>query len=590
MKSKIKNWLMAGSVLLMLNACDDYLSPNDYGFVDKDLVYETTSYISKMTSGMYGCIPHQTGVGMAAAADEAELVEESDAMHVYNLGNWNQYNNPDNVWASCYKGIRIACDFLAETDTITYTYFKHYNPARYASYVRDLIISRAEARFIRSYLYLELMKRYGEVPLITHKIDLEGGNLDISQYPRASVTDIVNFISEELDIVCREGKYHLTAEELAERTDNGDKLLDIPYRDTLAIAYPTGGDGSEYLGRATRASAYALKAKTLVYYASPLFNPGNDVERWKAAAKACKKVLDLPEDSYGLEKKYANLFSSKKSWSKEFLFVRKAGSSNSFEKANYPVSIEGGETGLCPSQNLVDAYEVVTDGEAVDFSWDNPVHASDPYANRDPRLSATVYKHGDKYDETVNPLILDVMEYGNSGLPLYHATKTGYYLKKYVNSSLDLKNGKTDFKTWVLMRMADFYLYYAEAMNEAYGPDTKADGLRTTAREALNKVRRRAEMPDFTADMGNRDVFREKVYQERRVELAFENARWWDVRRWMRGQEFNSELRGVTVSSDGYEPNVVEQRYFDESKMYLYPIPQTAIDKSKGVLVQNPGW
>ena len=127
-------------------------------------------------------------------------------------------------------------------------------------------------------------------------------------------------------------------------------------------------------------------------------------------------------------------------------------------------------------------------------------------------------------------------------------------------------------------------------MNEAYGPDAKADDLKLTARAALNKVRLRAKMPEYTGGKGDKDVFREKVYAERRVELAFENARWWDVRRWKRGQELNKDIRGVSVSWRGYEPVVVEQRQFDESKMYFYPIPQEEVDKSGGVLTQNPGW
>lgn len=590
MKYKIINWLMVGSALMLLNACDDYLSPNEYGVVSKDLLYETTEYVSKMSAGIYGCIPQQTGLGMSAATDEAELVDDSETMQDFNLGSWNQYSNPDDVWESCYKGIRIACDFLAETDTITYSYYKYYNPAKYTTLMRDLNTGRAEAHFIRAYLYLELMKRYGEVPLITDKVDMTGGNVDLSLYPRASLADIVAFISKECDIVCREGEYYLSEEEIAERTENGKKLLDVPYRDVLDMAYPSTGDLAQYLGRATRASAYALKAKALVYYASPLYNPEQDVERWKAAAVACKKVLDLPAEHYGLANDYAALFSSMNNWNKEFLFVRKVGADNAFERANYPVSIEGGNTGICPSQNLVDAYEVITGNVAVPFDWNNKAHKENPYSGRDPRLEATIYKHGDLYDEKVNPIKLNVKLNGNSGAPLYHATKTGYYLKKYVNPSLNLKNDQKGYKTWVLMRMADFYLYYAEAMNEAYGPDAKADDLKLTARAALNKVRLRAKMPEYTGGKGDKDVFREKVYEERRVELAFENARWWDVRRWKRGQELNKDIRGVSVSWRGYEPVVVEQRQFDESKMYFYPIPQEEVDKSGGVLTQNPGW
>jgi hypothetical protein len=574
---------------LLISSCNDYLDPNEYSVRGEEQIFNTTTYVNNLSAAIYSCIPDQTDLGMSRASDEGDMVNTSSSFQLFNTGGWNKYNNPDNVWSTCYDGIRMAADMLAGTDTLTWASWRYSYPTKYVDLIRKLNIGRAEAHFLRAYLYLELVKRYGEVPLITDKVKITP-DMDVSQFKRASVSDIIAYICDECDIVCHDGKYNLSADTVAKLTNNGRNLLPTPYRDTLDISYPTTGDLSQYLGRATRASAYALKAKALIYYASRLFNPNNDLNRWKEAAKACAKVVNLPASDYGLESKYSDLFNKKSSWSKEFLFVRKESASNTFEKTYYPVSIEGGGTGICPSQNLVDAYEVLSEDStsAVDFDWNNPAHSAAPFVRRDPRMNATIYKHGDKFNSTVNTLVLDCTKGGNSGEPIYHASTTGYYLKKYVNPALDLKNNRTDTKTFILMRMADFYLYYAEAMNEAYGPDNAA-GYNMTAREALNKVRARAGMPDVVAF--GQDAFRERVYHERQVELAFENSRWWDVRRWMRGQAFNVPLRGISISSDGkMTPKVVEGRSFDESKMYLYPIPQSEINKAGSVLTQNTNW
>ena len=504
------------------------------------------------SAGIYGCIPQQTDIIYSASSDEAELVDNTNSIQLFNTGSWTKYNNPDDQWANCYNGIRIACDFLANTDTLTWSSWRYSYPSKYATLMRDLCINRAEARFLRAYLYFELMKRYGDIPLITERLAITP-DFDFSVYNRAPINDVVNYISDQCDLVNRSGKYYLSDEEILTLTNNGRSILEPIYRDTLDIAYPTSGEMSAFIGRATRGSAYGLKAKALIYFASKQFNPNNEVERWIDAAKACKDVLDLPKTYYGLESDYSNLFKMKTNWSKEFLFARKAGSSNTFEKSNYPISIEGGNTGLCPSQNLVDAYEVLTINDdyslsATKFDWKNEVHKNNPYLNRDPRFYSTIYKHGDQYSSSVNTIVLDCTAGGNSGLPIYHASATGYYLKKYINPSLDLKNNRTDTRTWVLMRMGEFYLYYAEAMNEAYGPNNPAD-FGMTAIQAVNVIRERAGMPNVSAL--TKDELREIIYHERQIELAFENQRWWDIRRWNYGQYFNVPLRGIDIKEIG---------------------------------------
>lgn len=588
--------LFAISVLFGVCSCEGYLDPNQYSVLTKEDIYGNGSfYIKHIPGSLYSIISQRAATDyMTAAADEAEYIKSDHKSQKFNNGGWNKYSNPDDEWKTLYKGVRIACDYLEESKDIIFEDWRYTNPALYRELIRNLCIGRGEVRLLRAYFYFELMKRYGEVPLITSKISISDG-MDLVPYKRAPISDIVDFICEEVDIVTREGKYFLTSEKVAQMTNNGRNVLPVPYRDTLVLFYPESGVLSEFLGRATTATAYALKAKTLVYYASKQFNADNDITRWQDAAKACKKVLDLPKIYYNLSDSYSGIFSAKKNWNKEFLFVRRDGAANSFERENFPISLEGGSTGFCPSQNQVDAYEVKVDATtSVPFDWNNPTHASNPYANRDPRLAMSVYRHGEQYSSVApNNITLDCSEGGNSGAPKLYASSTGYYMKKYIDPTLDLKNNKTESHTWVAMRMADFYLYYAEAMNEAYGPTAQAD-LGMSATEAINRVRARPDVNMPPIRSADQDIFREKVYNERRVELAFENHRWWDLRRWQRGQNLNEPLRGIKITKNGpsttYEPIEVEKRVFDESKMYLYPIPQNEIDRSKNVLVQNPNW
>lgn len=592
-KSILIKYLLA--VSFVCTACSEFLDPDEYTMLTKEQIYSVSTYVRDMPFAAYSAIPtafnHIGNSNLSAASDEAEEVNGDELIQRFNNGSWSQYTNPDDKWGTLYKGIRIACDYLKETENLTWEEIRYPDPENYALRMKDLCIGRGEMRFIRAYLYFELMKRFGEVPLITDKVDMTSVNLE--DYRRAPIESIVNFVIDECDIVASQGKYRLTDVEKEKMMNKNGGLLPIPYRDNLGITYPTSGEDSKYLGRATAAAAMALKAKTLIYYASRLYNPDNDMARWYSAAKACKAVIDLPSSSYALEAKYADLFQKKSIWSKEFIFVKKMSAFNSFDVANYPISISGGKSGTCPSQNLVDAYEMQNGSP---FDWSNSIHAANPYQERDPRLQMTIYVNGEMFSTMApNNVQLQCWEGGNSAFPIRYATKTGYYLKKYINPNLDLKLGKTDTKTWIYMRLADFYLYYAEAMNELYGPATDPESFGLTALQAINKVRDRSDvkMPAITET--DPILFKKRLVNERRVELAFEEARHWDVRRWMYGQEFNKDLRGVLVTFNEkgellYAPKFVEKRVFDEAKMYFYPIPQSEINKSNGELQQNINW
>ena len=221
------------------------------------------------------------------------------------------------------------------------------------------------------------------------------------------------------------------------------------------------------------------------------------------------------------------------------------------------------------------------------------MNESETYANRYPRLAYTVLYHGGK---TAYGKQVDVLPNGLNGLPQEGATKTGYYLSKFVNISVSLTaNSTTTAKhSMPLFRYAEILLIYAEAMNEAYGPEGVTDELNLSARDAINMVRGRSGLGIAaltSEDVSSKKEFRQALRKERMAELAFEDHRFWDIRRWKIGEE-TTKIKRVSISKAGdkysFEYSVTADRIWDD-KMYFYPIPQSEIYKNPK-LVQNPGW
>jgi hypothetical protein len=222
-----------------------------------------------------------------------------------------------------------------------------------------------------------------------------------------------------------------------------------------------------------------------------------------------------------------------------------------------------------------------------------------PWKNRDPRLGWNVALNGERFAYN-QPT--EIWEGGLSGLPKVGATKTGYYLKKFLIGETNLKPGQSSTFThaFILFRYAEVYLNYAEAVNEAYGPDVTPSFYTKTAIEAANVVRGRRglSIPTYTAGSFSQKAFQEELRDERWREFAFEDHRFWDIRRWKIGAETQKDIKRLRIQLDPDDPRgrtyiytVIEDknaRYWDD-KMYLYPIPQEEKDKNPN-LEQNPGW
>jgi len=554
---------LAGLAVLSMSACEGLLPDNK---VDLDLTDKNASqaYTNLKSQGMmlYDYLPtgynRIDGAMLAAATDEADHAPIGSDIEKFQLGTWNAVTNPDNNWSDCYRAIRLSALFLQNSENYETIILRDTSTASklntYKTQCADLKALRAEARILNAYMYFELLKRFGGVPLIDKLYSLESHpDMERSTYDQV-VTHIVGEIDDVLD---------------------NDELEDDWY------AY----DQKQY-GRFTQGAALALKSRILLYRASPQNNPSGDTEHWKEAAQAAHDLIELSK--YTLEGNYGNLFSGTTSHqSKEVILAYMTGANNTPETDNYPISTNGGKTGTCPSANLVDAYE---NADGTPFDWNSLTPGDDPYAGRDPRLQYSIVVN----DSQWNGRTMQCYDGGADGSGVMQATTTGYYLKKFLTDGLDLEKNQTSVHSWILFRYAEILLNYAEAMNEAYGPDTDPFGDGKTARWAVNEVRGRVGMPPVTAS--DETEMRNRIKHERRIELAFEDHRFWDVRRWGKADAESAlgvPVKGVSITKTEtgftYATKIVGTRTFQE-KMMLYPIPQSEILRSAGKIEQNPGW
>ena len=492
---------------------------------------------------------------LAGATDEAQYALETGAVNNYVNGGWSPANPYSQTWTKAYTAIADVNMYLEKLDEADLSDWK-YNPD-YSKWMEQMELFPYELRFLRAYFYFELFKTYGDVPLVTTTLT----NAQANNIQRTPADQIVKFIVDECDAIA-------------------------PY---LPVSYVT--EVNAEIGRATRIAAFALKARTLLYAASPLHNPNNNKEKWAEAANACKYILDNAS-IWGLKlSPYSALWGGNAFTNSELIFGIGRGDSNTFEMANYPIGVENGASGNCPTQSLVDQYEYQDNGETFgerhpgDFSLVD----SDPYEGLDPRFALTVVKDGDEWPTNgAQKKVIETFTGGFNAAPKYGATPTSYYLRKFVDGSCvtTADNQTYSRHTWIIFRLGEFYLDYAEAVYNATGSaDNNEYGM--TANEAINVLRNRSDiqMPKFTED-GEEWV--KRYERERLVELAFENHRFWDVRRWKKGAQYFSSVQAATISFSGsFKRSTITRQWND--KYYFYPIPQSELKKNPN-LTQNPGW
>jgi hypothetical protein len=414
-----------------------------------------------------------------------------------------------------------------------------------------------QMHFLRAFYYFDLLRWYGSVPLVTHTFQLSDESFDVANNTPQEVGAL---IVAECD---------------------------------LAIAKSFSSSDAAYTaGRSTKESAMALKARTLLYLASPLYNPANDQSKWTAARDANEAVMNLPQ--YSLVDNpagYGAMFRGENS--EEVIMARYFTAVNDqgwgVNTWLFPNS-EGGWSNTTPTQDLVDGYEFTTGL----LPADEPTYDDqNPYENRDPRFYESIlfneapFKSGtyDPYVDKADPSNSAKAGKDSPSSPIakHNASRTGYNFKKWALEAQNWDSGNKG--PWIIFRVGEFYLNYAEA-EIALGNDPEA-------RTAINAIRTRVNMPDVT-ESGAALV--ERYRRERRVELLLEDHRFFDIRRWMIGPEtIGQPAMGVTVYKNGAVMEYDYTRVADDTrdwndKMYFLPIPAQEILRSHETLDQNPGY
>lgn len=550
---------------VILGSCSDFLSYDENSEYSKERIYATwdrayqtgTHVYSYLQSDFLSSNNTLGGASRSAACDEAEYVWPTSPIHTFYDGTWSAVKTVDDQWENYYAGIRAANQFLENGVGLTFPDERY--GSDYKLKMRKYDNLQWEVRFLRAYYHFELAKRYNNVPLVTKVLTVQEAR-DIEQAPFDS---IVEFVVRECDAIT----------------------------DHLPVSYDA--NYSDETGRVIKAAPMALKSRVLTYAASKLHNPSRDKAKWMRAALASKALIDSMKVFTGSESlpSFATIVSPENHNSLEMILGARCPESNIPEGYNFPIGFEGGNTGNCPTQNLAECYGVKR-GKTFD--------PQDPFnADRDIRLTSyTAVTNGSKfcYGATV-----DITEGTPNGYPSHGATQTGYYLKKFLNKDVSItKASNTKSKhTFPLFRYAEVFLNYAEAMIEIYESPSASDasiGLNLTALNGINKVYARPGLGlgSYTAaQFTGYDDFVATLRKERMGELAFEDHRFWDIRRWKIGQETTTIkrlriLKDADTGKSVYSVYETNTRIWDD-KMYFYPIPQTEIFKNPN-LKQNPGW
>ena len=489
-------------------------------------------------------------------------------------------------WASLYKNIRACNVFLDEIGE--------------AKFDKDKLVG--EVRFLRAYLYFCLTRLYGGAPIISKSYQLT----DDMKAPRDSYASVIKFIVDECD--------------------------------AAAAVLPLIQKGVDN-GRATKGAAMALKARTLLYAASDLYNTnvfpgyakpeligytdGNRSDRWKAARDAAKAVIDMnfyslykenPSPGDNIVQNYIDIFIKKQT--EEDIWVRfetpnTTGGDQNLAMMNGPNGYDA-EGNNAPSGNLVDAFEMK---DGTKFSWNNPTHAALPYTDREPRFYANILYEGAKWqtrpsfsidldpigivhvgyyetwDAAANKMVIvPGIDSRNSPFNPFNSGQTLYLDRKMVDESVlpTYDPGKWQAVTWRYFRYAEILLNYAEACIEL-GEDAEA-------RKYINMVRNRAGLPDVT-ESGS--ALKARYRNERRIELMYEDHRFFDVRRWVIGPEGYSTFYKANVTykllpdkTTAEVPTVFHEVLEERAwinKAYFFPILRDELNKNDQ-LIQNPDY
>ncbi|HEY5589837.1 MAG TPA: RagB/SusD family nutrient uptake outer membrane protein [Paludibacter sp.] len=550
------------TVIIAFSSCDSLLDKQFDDTLSDTQILRDPSLVMGLQTAIYNYMPRNDfsyniigGAMLDCATDDGMESSGSSDIHNMTNGAWSPYKTIDDQWWRLYSGIRKCYLFFKYIDQSTVSnniVLDANGKPTENSQLRERL--KAETVFLNALFYFELIKRYGNVPLVTSILPPDTAMLDIPRTP-----------------------YNVIVDSIVKWCDHAATVLPLVY-----------SDGAK--GHATKGAALMLKSRTLLYAASPLNNPTNDKGKWRLAAEAAKAVIDLSENNanlYVLNASFAAPFSTP--FDKEIIMPGKYYNRNDIEFNNVPNGYSKGKGHTNPTQNLVDAFEIKVNGVYVPYDPNDPTHEAKMYStDRDPRLAATVLYNGATFKTRKVETFIGGLDGLNKTIDY---TKTGYYLKKFVLPEISLDLGTaTRPRAWILYRYAEALLNYAEAQNEYL------DAPDASVYQRLSQVRVRSmgAAGNLVPSLGwTKDQMRARIQNECRVEFAYEEHRFWDVRRWKKGEElFNAPIYGISITKSSTVLTStrfkVEDRIFSP-QMYFCPISYYSVLKAP-ITGQTDSW
>jgi starch-binding outer membrane protein, SusD/RagB family len=568
-KLTVKTLLIGVLVLAHTSCKKDFLQDGSItdGAIKGEEVWANDAYARGVLNSAYfnvseGFSIDGNGGMLASGTDEAVNSGVNTTMSIFNNGTWGPVRTVDDDYSNLYEGLRKVNLFIENLPA------SQIIPTDGLTTEEDKSRLEGQAYFLRALFHFELVKRYGAITLATRVFSRdENLNLPKNTYKQCMdqiIADCEKAIASKIPVFTREAS------------------------DVNKYAWRTG----DY-GRATKTAAMGLKSRMLLYAASPQFAAQSGVS-WQQAADAAKAIIDL--NVHSLQSTYTNVFNyGAAAYNNEVLFATRAQNRNDIEQQQAPISYDGATGRTNPTQEMVDAFET-TNGKLITDPTNTLYSEANPYANRDTRFGLTINHNGRSFKSKAVQTFVGGADGLNRNI---NATKTGYYMRKFLSEAATWNQASNTLarRPWVVLRYSEILLNYAEALNEAQGIVAVNEVL-----QRVNSVRARGGIAALQTTNPNangyvvptKEAIRERIHNERRVELCFEGHRFYDVRRWKQGELFlNKPVTGMRITFDAnsnlvYTRFEVEKRYFQE-KNYLYPFSQNTINRQPA-LIQNTGY
>lgn len=569
-------------------------------------MYEESKYAVGLLMYGYGRLPYITTTQTDIATDDAVTNLTSSNYLNMATGSWASDNNPMSQWDNCKDGIQYINLFLTKVEKVKWA------PSAVSKQQMFTDRLKGEAYGLRALLYYYLLQAHGGyaddnilygVPLLTTP---EDGSSNFNQ-PRATFADCVKQCFAD----CDSAMAYLPVDYVDVETEG------IPAKYLALGAERTGYNlvfGARSKGLVSAKIAEAIKAQVALLAASPAFRDQSCVTSAEAAtlaANVLKRIGGMEgfDVTGNIWYKLKTKLASDASEMPEMLWREERHNNNDQEKENFPPSLYGSGR-VNPSQNLVDAFPMLNGRPITDpLSGYDP---QNPYAGRDPRLANTVIYHGMTFKKAVISTGVNI-PYGQDETDdnlnsMEKSTRTGYYLSKLLRDdvSVNPSSNLTQNHIYPRIRYTEIFLAYAEAANDAWGPEADPTGVGFTAYDVIKAIRERAglgkdeygrplaEGDAYLAECaGDQAKMTDLIRNERRLELCFENKRFWDLRRWK--MPLNETVKGMKIERDEetdvltYSIIDVEERNYDDSYQWYGPIPKSEVLKWSS-LKQNKGW